>query len=101
MAGVKQALVYGLGATGGIQVTGHIVSAALKTTKCTFITNLSMPSSTFTQREELVSEKVSLLAAISGQNYTLIHLGSFPCASENAATNEAMLAEPGAPTRCL
>lgn len=101
MAGVKQDLVYWLGSTGGIQVTGCVVSIALKAAKCTFVTNLSIPSSAFTQREELVSEKVSFLLAISGQNYTLIHLGSFSCASENAATDEVMLAEPAAPTHCL
>lgn len=101
MPGVEQALGYRLGVMGGIQVTSHIVSTAVKAAKYTFVANLGIPSSAFTQREELVSEKVSFLLAISGQNYTLVHLGSFPCASENAAANEAMLAEPAAPARCL
>lgn len=91
----------GWGGTGGIQLTSCFASTALKAAKCTFVTNLSTPNPAFTQRQQLVSEKVSFLLAISGQSYTLIHLGSFPCASENAAANEAMLAEPAAPTRCL
>lgn len=78
--------------------SGHrVVSSALKATKCTFVTILSIPSSVLTQREELVKCQ----GVISGENFVLTHLGSFLCLSVNAASNEVMLMASAAPSCCF